>query len=301
MQTGGQTEITWFYRMKTMNIILQLDKAQEDQIPLYIEKWRSKCLLTNPVNPVLFEQGMQDIHEELGMEAPREFLYFPSPTAMWREFEVWKPKVTRVLTQYWRYQIPLCDPSSMHRRFPGSGRAAFNFAARRYSPGPHSALRETEDSNEESGTIILSTVHARLWKRFDFDMPFNLSLVSTYACFDFEAPGEYLYERAGREDPANQIDYTAFCFLGPDYWLLRELACVDYCHRVLGIDRNKELYSGLEAIVGSGSFCGVFGTLCVACERPGRIEVEDKIFRLIFRDGEMFSNEGWKQNHKGYR
>ena len=286
--------------MKARNIISQLDKAQEDQIPFYIEKWRSKCLLTTPVNPALFEQGMQDIHEELGMEVIHEFLYFSSPTAMWREFEVWKPKVTRVLTQYWRYQIPLCDPSSMHRRFPGSGRAAFNFSARRYSPGPHFALRETEDSNEESGTVLLSTFHAKLWKRFDFNVPFNLSLVGTYACFDFEVPGEYLYDKAGKEDPANQIDYTEYCFLGPDHWLLRELACVDFCHHVLGINRNERLYSGLEAIVESGSFCGVFGPLCVACERPSKIEVEDKIFKMVFPDGEMFSNEEWKQNCNGF-
>ena len=279
-----------------MNIISQLDKAQEDQIPFYIEKWRSKCLLTTPVNPALFEKGMQDIHEELGMEAIHEFLYFPSPIAMWREFEVWKPKITRVLTQYWRYQIPLCDPSSMHRRFPGSGRIAFNFAAKRYSPDTHFALRETEDSNEESGTVILSTFHARLWKRFDFDVPIKLSFVGTYACFDFEMPGEYLSERADKEDPANQIDHTEYCFLGPDHWLLRELACVDFCHHVLGINRNEKLYSGLEAIVESGSFCGVFGPLCVACDRPGKIEVGDKIFKLIFPDGEIFSNEGRIQN-----
>ena len=283
--------------MNAMNIISQLDKAQEDQIPFYIEEWKSKCLLTSPVNPALFEQGMQDIHEELGMEAIHEFLYFPSPTAMWREFEVWKPKITRVLTQFWRYQIPLCDPSSFHRRWPpGSGRAAFNFAAKRYSPGPNFALRETEKSNEESGTVILSTVHSKLWKRFDFDIPFELSFVSTYACSDFEALSDYLYERADEEDPTNQMDYTEYCFIGPDHWLLHELACVDFCHHVLGIDRNERLYSGLEAIVESGSFCGVFGSLCVACERPSKIEVKDKIFKLIFPDGEVFSNEGWKQN-----
>ena len=60
-----------------MNIISQLDKAQEKQIPLYIEKWRARCLLTAPINKELFEQGLQEIHEELGMEAPREFLTTP--------------------------------------------------------------------------------------------------------------------------------------------------------------------------------------------------------------------------------
>lgn len=252
--------------------------------------------MTAPVDLAIFKQGIQDIHEELAMETPREFLYYPSPAAMWREFEMWKPKITRVLTQFWRYQIPLCDPSSFHRRFgPGSRRAAFNFAVRRYSPGPNYALRETKDSNEESGTIILGTLHGKLWKRFDFDLPFNLSLVSTYPCFDFEEPGEYLYDKAEKEDPTNQMDFKEYCFIGPDYWLLRELACVDFCHCVLGINRNERLYSGLETIVENGSFCGVFGSLCIVCERPSKIELNDEIFKLNFPDGEVFTNREWKR------
>jgi hypothetical protein len=144
-------ECNRFNRIINMNIISQLDEAQQKQIPLYIEKWRDKCLLTAPINPKLFEQGLRDIHEELGMEAPREFLYYPSPAAMWREFEVWKPKITRVLTKFWKYQIPFCDPSSMHRRWvPGSERSAFNFAAKRYQSSPGMALRETNDSDETS-------------------------------------------------------------------------------------------------------------------------------------------------------
>ncbi|MGD2092265.1 MAG: hypothetical protein PVH61_39220 [Candidatus Aminicenantes bacterium] len=273
-----------------MNIISQLDEAQEKQIPFYIEKWRDKCLLTAPITPTLFEQGLRDIHEELGMEAPREFLYYLSPAAMWREFEVWKPKITRVLTQFWRYQIPLCDPSSMHRRFgAGSKRFEFNFAAKRYLPGPNYTLWETEDSDETSGPVIKKGLHGQLWKRFQFETPVGCRFFSYFPCDYNETIDDYLYERADKEDPTNQMHYWEYCFIGPEQWLLRELACVDFCHRVLDINRNERLYSGLEAIVENGSFCGVFGCLCVACERPHTIEVENKNFKFTFPDGEVIS------------
>jgi hypothetical protein len=226
-----------------MNIISQLDEAQEKQIPFYIEKWRDKCLLTTPITPTLFEQGLLDIHEELGMEAPREFLYYHSPAAMWSEFEVWKPKITRVLTQFWRYQIPLCDPTSMHRRFgAGSKRFEFNFAAKRYDPGPNKALWETEDSDETSGTVIKKGLHEQLWKRFQFEIPVGCRFLS-YLPGDYnETIDDYLYERADKEDPCNQMYYWEYCFIGPEPWLLRELACVDFCHRVLGIgNRGRSL------------------------------------------------------------
>jgi len=273
-----------------MNIISQLNEAQEKQIQLYVEKWRDKCLLTTPINPTCFEQGLQDIHEELGMEVPREYIYYPSPAAMWREFEIWKPKITRVLTQFWRYQIPLCDPTSMHRRWwPGSERSAFNFAAKRYSPGPNCALRETEDSNETSGTVIKKEFHGQLWKRFEFEKPVGCRILG-YVSYNYnETIGDYLYERADKEDPTNQMPYDDYCFLGPEQWLLRELACVDFCHHVLGINRNENLYAGLEAIVENGSFFGVFGRLCVACERPHTIEVENENFKFTFPDGEEIS------------
>jgi hypothetical protein len=273
-----------------MNIISQLDEAQKKQIPFYIEKWRNKSLLTDPITPTLFEQGLQDIHEELGMEAPREFLYYLSPAAVWREFEVWKPKITRVLTQLWRYQIPLCDPSSMHRRFgAGSKLFEFNFAAKRYHPGPNKTLWETEDSDETSGTVINKRLHTQLWERFEFETDVGCKFFS-YLPGDYnEKIDDYLYERADKEDPTNQMHYWEYCFIGPDQWLLRELACVDFCHRVLGINRNERLYAGLEAIVENGSFCGVFGRLCVACERPHTIEVENNNYKFTFPDGEVIS------------
>ena len=66
-------------------------------------------------------------------------------------------------------------------------------------------------------------------------------------------------------------------------------------YRALGINRNEKLYAGLEAIVEGGSFCGVFGRLCVACERPYRIEIDDRVFTLMFPDGEVLSNREWKR------
>jgi hypothetical protein len=273
-----------------MNVVSRLDEDQEKQIPFYIEKWRVKCLLTTPNNPRLFEQGLLDVHQELGMDMPHEFLYYPSPAAMWREFEVWKPKITRVLTQFWRYQIPLCDPSSMHRRSrPGSERIEFNFAATRYDPGPNKTLWETENSNETSGTVITKSLHARLWERFQFETPFEYTFVGYHPSIYDEAIDDYFYDRADGENPTNQMHYWEYCFLGPDQWLLRELACVDYCHGVLGIDRNERLYAGLEAIVEHGGFCGVFGRLCVTCERPRAIELENNNRKLTFPDGEVVS------------
>lgn len=273
-----------------MNIISKLNEAQEKQIPLYIEKWRVKWLSTTPIIPKLFEQGLQDIHEELGMEAPREFLYYHSPASMWRDFEVWEPKITRVRTQFWRYQIPLCDPTSMHRRWwPGSDRSAFNFAAKRYHPGPNRTLWETEDSDETTGTVIKKELHSQIWKRFEFKTPFGCRFFGFLPSDYNETIDDYLYERADREDPTNQMHYWEYCFLGPDQWLLRELACVDFCHHVLSIERNERLYAGLEAIVDYGSFCGVFGRLCVACERPHKIEVDNKNIKFIFPDGEVVS------------
>ena len=85
------------------------------------------------------------------------------------------------------------------------------------------------------------------------------------------------------------MHYWEYSFIGPGQWLLRELACVDFCHRVLGINRNERLYAGLEAIVENGSFCGVFGRLCVACQRPHTIEIENKNVKFTFPDGEVVS------------
>jgi hypothetical protein len=273
-----------------MHVVTQLTEAEESQIPIYIEKWRAKCSLTTPIVPSPFERGLRDVHEEVGIKAPSEFLYYLSPAAMWREFEVWKPKITRVTTQFWSYQIPLCNPYSMHRYWPpGNKRPAFNFTARRYSHSPNHALIEAEGSDETSGTVIEKQFHSELWKRFDFQVPFDWSLLGYYA-YDEDGPtDDYLRERADEEDPTNQTNYRACCFLAPEQWLLQELACVDFCHTVLGINRNEKLYSGLEIIVEHGSFCGTFGDLCVACERPRNIEVNAEGFTLIFRDGEAFS------------
>jgi hypothetical protein len=275
-----------------MTVISQLEKGQGEKIPHYIEKWQAKCTLTTPIIPALFEQGLQDIHEELGMEIPREYLYYPSPTAMWRDVEVWKPKITRVLTQFWSYQIPLCDPFSYHRQYtPVSKRPAFNFAAKRYSPGPKYALCETEDSNETSGTVIEKEFHSQLWKLFDFQAPIDWEeLGYYYTSGNFETP-DYFEYIAQEEDLTNQAHYRDYCLLAPQPWLLHELACVDFSHHVLGINRNERLYAGLEAIVENGSFCGVFGRLCVACERPAKIELKNKSFKLTFRDDEVFSYE----------
>lgn len=270
--------------------ISHLTKEQEAEIPNYIEKWQSKCSLTDPVERVDFERGIRNIHQEIGITVPNHFVYYASPAAMWREFEDWETYITCVLTEYWKYQIPLCDPASRHRRWrPGNTRPAFNFAAKRYSPGPARALCETEDSDEESGTVIDKVFHQQLHGRFLFPVQFDWRLIGYYACGQYEPPDDYFWERADKEDPTNQIHYQECCFLAPQQWLLQEIACVDFCHSVLGVERNEKLYAGLEAIVESGSFCGVFGRLCVACERPFKVEGNRNNFRLHFRDGEVFA------------
>lgn len=272
-----------------MPVISDLRPEQEALIPLYVEKWRDTCVLTTPVDGPEFEEGLCNVLDELGMETPNEFFYFLSPAAMWRGFNLWKDQVTRVLTQYWSYQVPLCDPDSMHRLWrPGSERAAFNFAATRYSPGPKWALCEDKRSDETSGNVLDRTFHAELWKRFHFEVPFDWSLVAYDPCGGYAPPTDFLEGRAYIEDPANQMRAEDYCFVSPSAWLLRELACVEFCHRVLGVPRNERLYSGLEAIVQNGSFFGLFGTLCVACQRPCRIEVEKSAVRLTFRDGAVF-------------
>ena len=273
-----------------MDVISHLTQQQADQIPIYIEKWKSMCSLTTPIERGPFEAGLRAVHNEIKIEAPQEFLYFLSPAAMWREFESWKAKITSVGTQYWSYQIPLCDPYSMHRLWrPGSTRPAFNFAARRYSPGLGYALCETDDSNETWGTVINKEFHSELWKGFEFSLPFDWGLLSYYT-FEEDGPiDEYLWERAHKEDETSQVGYQQCCFLAPEKWLLWELACVDFCHNVLGVERNGKLYRGLEAVVKYGSFCGTFGRLCVVCERPQSIEVDENGFTLNYRDGEFFS------------
>lgn len=276
-----------------MNVVSHITDEQKVQIPFYVEKWKAKCLLTSPIFRPAFEKGIQDICEEIKIEVPREFLYYSSPAAMWRDFEVWKPKITQVRSQYWGYQIPLCDPESMHRRWsPGNKRPAFNFAAKRYSPGIPYALCETENSDETSGTVIERGLHSYLWQQFEFYIPFlHWHLFDYYSGGQSGAPCEYLAERAYKEDPSSQVGYEDQCFIGPEVWLLRELACVDFCHHVLGITRNERLYRGLEAIAESGSFCGVFGQICVACERPSKIEINGQKFKVTFSDGDIFTYE----------
>lgn len=273
-----------------MTVMFQLSPKQEEQIPIYIEKWKAIACLTTPIERTKFESGLKAVHQEIGLKAPSEFLYFSSPAAMWREFDDWKPKITRVLTQYWSYQIPLCDPGSMHRlSSPGNHRQAFNFAAKRKSPGWNFALRETRNSRETSGILVEKEFHKRLWERFEFESPFDWRLLGYYTVDEDGPIEDYLWERAHKEDPTSQIHYQEECFLAPEKWLLKELACVDFCFSVLGVERNDKLYRGLEEIVRNGSFCGTFGQLCVACERPISIEVNEDQFKLTYRDGEVFS------------
>ena len=276
-------------------IVSELNKMQEEQIPLYTEKWKTKAVLIKPITPRLFEQGLRQIHEELGMEPPIEFLYYQSPAEMWREFKAWKPKITRVLTQFWSYQLPLCDPLSMHRRWsPGNNRIAFNFAAKRYSLGYNSTLRETDDSDETSGTLISRELHSRLWQQFDFQVSVNWGVIGCFDCSEYKQPNDYLLQRAEEEDPTTPMPYQDYCFLSPCQWLLRELAYVDFCHHVLKINRNERLYTGLEAIIENGSFCGIFGRLCVASERPCKIEIDGGSSKLFFTDGAAYTYSGFR-------
>ena len=60
---------------------------------------------------------------------------------------------------------------------------------------------------------------------------------------------------------ANQVPFQDYRLVVPQHWLLRKLACVNFCHRVLGINRNERLHASTKAIVESGSFCGMFGRL----------------------------------------
>jgi len=270
-----------------MKIIGQINIDQENQIRDYIEKWMEKSLLTTPINPPLLEQGIKKIFEEIGLETPSEYLYYSSPVAMWHEFENWKPKITRVLTEFWRYQIPLCDPSSFRRKWrPGNKHLIFNFAAKRYSPGPNKALMDTEESNETSGVVIDKKLHDQIWKKFDLQVPLDWSLIGFSDSLDLQSY-DYLQDRADEEDPTNQMHFFEYCYLAPERWLLRELACVDFCHNVLGVDRNERLYNGLESVVENGSFCGLFGILCIACERPAKINIEDNSYKLTFSDDEI--------------
>ena len=274
-----------------MPVVSHLTDQQSSQIPAYIEKWQWKWMLTNTIDRPKLQKGIQDVCAEIGIEVPHEFLYYPNPPAIWRDFDNWKSKITRVLSQYWAYQIPLSDLDAMYRLWgPGNTRPTFNFAAKRYSPGVRYALCETEDSDETSGTVITRELHGQVWKQFQFYIP-----VVSYELFDYYSGGEsgphinYLGQRAWKEDPSSQTGFKDQSFIGPELWLLQELACVDFCHQVLGIDRNERLYCGLEALVEHGSFCGVFGQLCVACERPSQIQIEHEAVKFTFSDGETFT------------
>jgi hypothetical protein len=240
-----------------------------------------------PIVRPAFERGIQDVCKEISVDWPREFLYFPSPAAMWRDFDNWKSKITAIGTEFWVYQLPLCDPKGMHHLGRSrSTRPAFNFAATRYSPGVEFALCETADSDETSGTVIENGLHSWLWEQMLYYERFTYRLLEYYAggdegpLLDFDGLGPI------NIDPG--VSLKNCCFIGPETWLLHELACVDFCHNVLGITRNERLYGGLEALVEHGSYCGTFGRLCVVCERPVKIEVGEKSHKFFFADGEEF-------------
>lgn len=271
-----------------MNIITEVTAEQEALIPNYIEKWKSKCTLTTPIFRPGFEQGIRDLHQEMCYEVPCEFIYYSSPIAMWRDFETWKSKITQLETKCYSHAVPLCDTGAYYRQWgAGKRRPAFNFSAKRYDHGPTGPLRETEDSDETSGRVIAKDFHADLWKRFDFEVPVNWGLMWSYLEEENISFHDSLWDLAWEEDSSTQASLDDRYSLSPQPWLLRELSCVDFCHNVLGISRNERLYSGLEAIVEHGSFCAIFGQLCVACERPIQIEGKHKGFTMTFRDGEV--------------
>ncbi|RYG59699.1 hypothetical protein EON80_25445 [bacterium] len=119
------------------------------------------------------------------------------------------------------------------------------------------------------------------------ELPFDWERIAYDVSAD-ETVENYLEDRLDQEVPGCQASPKDFWFLGPEYWLLQEIACVDFCHHELGVDRNQELYRCLETIVTCGSFCATFGNLCLCCERPVEIWRYNGM-NLRWRDGEIYN------------
>jgi hypothetical protein len=84
----------------------------------------------------------------------------------------------------------------------------------------------------------------------------------------FPTEFDILEQRADAEDRQCQARVDEFIFLGPFEWLVREVACVDFCHTVLGCRRNGPLYRALEELIRWGSLVITFERVCLICDRP---------------------------------
>jgi hypothetical protein len=182
----------------------------------------------------------------------------------------------------WDYQLPLCDPRSYWRSW-GVDRDLIHFAPRR-KPNRQRCYAILDGESPGPTSILSKTLHEELWA--EFDMPRRRDWCATVldSVGDRYASVIARLEEVGyREDPTCQAGIDQFIFLGPFDWLVREVACVDFCHAELSIPRDDALYIPLESLLHSGSLVFTFEKLCIMCDRPIAIEP-----RIEFRDGSVF-------------
>ena len=206
-----------------------------------------------------------------------------SPIEALRQFSTWKSRVGGYINFLWDYQLPLCHPAGYWRQW-GVDREKIHFASRRM-PNRNRCYSILSKESRKPNVTLSEALHLSLWDNFRSPRRRDWCASVTYALWElFPNETEETENEGDREDPTCQATIDQFIFLGPFDWLYRELACVDYCHTVLGIPRNSGMYDALESLLQCGSLVFTFRDLCIICDRPTSFEPQ-----IVFSDGATFA------------
>ena len=204
---------------------------------------------------------------------------------------MWKGRVGRHLVIPWDYQLPQCHPGSYWCQY-SVNRDQIHFASQR-EPNQYRCYSLLAKDSPAPIQTLSKSLHADLWADLCYPPRRDWCEDVINALWDsYPKVEEEIDAAVQREDPTCQAIADEFIFLGPFDWLHREVACVDYCHSVLGIPRHPVIYQALEALLRFGSLVFTFEQLCIICDRPAMIEPQ-----VIFSDGARFCRRGETGNN----
>lgn len=259
------------------NVVTEIE-GFEPVLDQYMHKWRSRALSTDPIGFDRVARALDRLYDELSVPEPTLVERYPSPARAFAAFDEWRAHVRAVLTNYWCYQLPLFSPAGYWRQY-GDRSNTVDLAVHRW-PNGHGCY-STEKPTNCMGTTLSKPVHDAIWRRA-LDRPELNWCDGVAEELEDTAAMHVLAKRGHAEDPRCQVLTEEFIFPGPFDWLVREVACVDFCYAELACRRNERLYRALDVLLRSGSFIVRLVGVCLVCERPRSF---DDSGRAIYASG----------------
>jgi hypothetical protein len=204
------------------------------------------------------------LYRELSLPEPAEFLFFDSPLAALNDYPSWEKTTGRIAHFLWNYQLPLFDPTAYWRawsRWPD-----LDLAIRR-KPNRYGCYCFGEAVSSDGG-VLSAAAHKQVWDAVVRHLP-GPDWCETLV---FELEDHFairaLDNRFFIEEPTSQVGSLEFFTLGPELWLLREVAALEFACSTLGCRVNRLLLDALVGTLLSGSLLFTFERIVIAIDRP---------------------------------